>query len=105
MLFSEFSCVSILSERGKKIYFLRDLSSFTDSAAAVVEKMITVYNQELFWCNGMPTEPDKALKWIQSPRAHILPTNKPAELAARLPMVIAHLHVSCTHSPLGLVLT
>ena len=47
------------------------------AAAAAVEKMIMVYNQELFWCNGVPTKHDKALKWIQSLRG-TYPTNKQA---------------------------
>lgn len=82
------------------------VSHCTDSAVATaVEKMIMVYNQELFWCNGVPTKHDKALKWIQSLRGHILLTNKPASLAASLPMAISHLHVSCAHSPVGLLLT
>lgn len=46
----------------------------TDSAAAAAaatEKMIMVCNQGLFWCNGVPTKHDKALKWIQSLRGNI----------------------------------
>lgn len=47
---------------------------WTDSASpfAVTEKMIMSYNQELCWCNGVPTKHDKALKWIQSIRGNIL---------------------------------
>lgn len=79
----------------------------TDSAAAAAiagEKMIMLYNQELFGCNGVCTKHHKAPKWIQRLRGHILPTNKPAVLAASLPMAVSHLHVSCGHSPVGLLL-
>lgn len=106
-LFAPLSC-----ERNKRPFsFWFVVIHWTDSAGAAaaavaaVEKMIMVYNQELFWCNGVPTKHDKALKWIQSLRGHILPTNKPAGLAASLPMAISHLHVSCAHSPVGLLLT
>lgn len=93
----------------RQTHFWFVVTHWTDSAvaaaAAVVEKMIMVYNQELFWCNGVPTKHDKALKWVQILRGCILPTNKPGGLAASLPMAISHLHVSCAHSPVGLLLT
>lgn len=78
---------------------------FPTVVAAAVEKMIMVYNQELFWCNGVPTKHGKALKCIQSLRGHILPTHKLVDLAESLPMAATHLHVSFAHSPVGLVLT
>lgn len=106
-LFVQLSCE--VNKRPFSFWFV--VTYWTDSAAAAaataaaVEKMIMVYNQELFWCNGVPTKHDKALKWTRAWGGHILPTNKPAGLAAGLPMAISHLHVSCAHSPVGLLLT
>lgn len=94
-------------EKALFLYFPLDLPPFTELSRwqQWLEKMIMVYNQELFWCNGVPTKHGKALKCIQSPRGHILPTNKLADLADSLPMAVSHLHVSFAHSSVGLLLT
>lgn len=94
-LFVQLSCE--VNKRPFSFWFV--VTYWTDSAAAAaataaaVEKMIMVYNQELFWCNGVPTKHDKALKWIQSLRG-TYPTNKQASRPGSRP-TNGHLTSAC----------